>query len=87
MLHQNAGKPANTGVLRDAAASVKRREKSYSSKIWRTEWDSNPRYSCLYDGFQDRCLKPLGHPSERKIIRLDKFYQEILYALYKSLSI
>ena len=27
-------------------------------------WDSNPRYACTYGGFQDRCLKPLGHPSE-----------------------
>ena len=26
-------------------------------------WDSNPRYACAYGGFQDRCLKPLGHPS------------------------
>src|ERR1700749_2659117 len=26
-------------------------------------WDSNPRYACTYGGFQDRCLKPLGHPS------------------------
>src|SRR5438105_10045747 len=26
-------------------------------------WDSNPRYPCGHAGFQDRCLKPLGHPS------------------------
>ncbi len=26
-------------------------------------WDSNPRYAHTYGGFQDRCLKPLGHPS------------------------
>ncbi len=26
-------------------------------------WDSNPRYGCPHGGFQDRCLKPLGHPS------------------------
>jgi hypothetical protein len=26
-------------------------------------WDSNPRYACTYGGFQDRYLKPLGHPS------------------------
>ena len=30
---------------------------------WRKGWDSNPRYPCRYAGFQDRCLKPLGHPS------------------------
>ena len=31
---------------------------------WRREWDSNPRYSCPYSGFQDRRLRPLGHPSD-----------------------
>src|SRR4051812_942548 len=30
---------------------------------WRKGWDSNPRYPCRHAGFQDRCLKPLGHPS------------------------
>ena len=30
---------------------------------WRKGWDSNPRWSCPHGGFQDRCLKPLGHPS------------------------
>ena len=32
---------------------------------WRKGWDSNPRYPCGHAGFQDRCLKPLGHPSVR----------------------
>ena len=30
---------------------------------WRMGWDSNPRSACTLGGFQDRCLKPLGHPS------------------------
>jgi site-specific DNA recombinase len=30
---------------------------------WRMGWDSNPRGACTPAGFQDRCLKPLGHPS------------------------
>jgi hypothetical protein len=30
---------------------------------WRTGWDSNPRWAFTHGGFQDRCLKPLGHPS------------------------
>ena len=30
---------------------------------WRREWDSNPRWACTHGGFQDRCLKPLGHLS------------------------
>ncbi len=30
-------------------------------------WDSNPRGTCAPAGFQDRCLKPLGHPSNKLI--------------------
>ena len=30
---------------------------------WRTGWDSNPRWAFTHGGFQDRCLKPLGHLS------------------------
>ncbi len=30
---------------------------------WRKGWDSNPRWAFTHGGFQDRCLKPLGHPS------------------------
>lgn len=32
---------------------------------WRMGWDSNPRWASTHGGFQDRCLKPLGHPSFR----------------------
>ena len=30
---------------------------------WRWGWDSNPRYLLRYSGFQDRCLRPLSHPT------------------------
>src|SRR5262245_45157937 len=30
---------------------------------WRKGWDSNPRGAYTPGGFQDRCLKPIGHPS------------------------
>ena len=30
---------------------------------WRKRWDSNPRVGLPTAGFQDRCLKPLGHSS------------------------
>ena len=33
------------------------------SSNWRRGWDSNPRYACTHDGFQDRSIKPLWHPS------------------------
>src|ERR1700680_5125770 len=39
---------------------------------WRKGWDSNPRYPCRHAGFQDRCLKPLGHPSVLRIQGLSK---------------
>ena len=31
--------------------------------LWRRERDSNPRYPFRYNGFQDRRIKPLCHPS------------------------
>ena len=34
-----------------------------TEKKWRTERDSNSRKSYPFAGFQDRCLKPLGHLS------------------------
>src|SRR5215831_20258769 len=39
---------------------------------WRKGWDSNPRYPCRHAGFQDRCLKPLGHPSAAAVQSLSK---------------
>ena len=36
-----------------------------SLQKWRRGWDSNPRTSHPVGGFQDRCLRPLGHPSGR----------------------
>ena len=35
---------------------------------WRKGWDSNPRWACTHGGFQDRCLKPLGHPSHEPFV-------------------
>jgi hypothetical protein len=40
--------------------------------FWRKGWDSNPRYPCRHAGFQDRCLKPLGHPSSSGIQGLSR---------------
>ncbi len=36
---------------------------------WRMGWDSNPRGGFPPGGFQDRCLKPLGHPSAPSFYR------------------
>ena len=36
---------------------------------WRKGWDSNPRWAFTHGGFQDRCLKPLGHPSNALLLR------------------
>ena len=58
--------------------------------LWRREGDSNPRYSCPYNGFRDRPIQPLWHLSYRaaKILDFDKqescgtfatiFFQQIL---------
>jgi site-specific DNA recombinase len=48
-----------------AASGVKPATPGVRSSVlkWRMGWDSNPRYPCGHAGFQDRCLKPLGHPS------------------------
>jgi hypothetical protein len=32
-------------------------------KSWRRERDSNPRYTCAHNGFRDRPVQPLRHPS------------------------
>ena len=32
--------------------------------IWRRGWDSNPRYPQGYNGFRDRPVRPLRHPSK-----------------------
>ena len=36
-------------------------------RIWRWGWDSNPRKSCPFAGFQDRYIQPLCHSSELNI--------------------
>ena len=35
----------------------------YNKMIWRRGWDSNPRYACAHNGFRDRPVRPLRHPS------------------------
>src|SRR5450432_2436869 len=46
------------------------------TQFWRKGWDSNPRYPCRHAGFQDRCLKPLGHPS--KPLKLFSYLRDAL---------
>jgi hypothetical protein len=36
--------------------------KSQNPRGWREDWDSNPGAGCPANGFQDRRLRPLGHP-------------------------
>jgi hypothetical protein len=59
-----------------------KRKNQQKQRAWRTGWDSNPRYGCPYDGFQDRCLKPLGHPSERKIQQARRLVVFLLYSAF-----
>ena len=46
-----------------AIARTHRRTVPSTTTIWRREWDSNPRGSSP-NGFQDRPIRPLWHPSE-----------------------
>lgn len=39
-----------------------------TTRNWRRRRDSNPRYPRGYAGFQDRCLRPLGHSSVSGIL-------------------
>ena len=65
---------SKSDLLRTLAASsgVKPATPGVRSSVpsWRKGWDSNPRWTCAHGGFQDRCLKPLGHLSfERRRLR------------------
>jgi hypothetical protein len=54
------------GVQRGAVFALTQKTLLYQLDMevsWRMGWDSNPRRACTLAGFQDRCLKPLGHPS------------------------
>ncbi len=62
---RGAGLPRRCAPRNDGLPSrhCERSEAIHSSGAWRMGWDSNPRWACTHGGFQDRCLKPLGHPS------------------------
>ena len=38
-------------------------------RLWRWGWDSNPRYACAYNGFRDRPVQPLRHPTADRLSR------------------
>ena len=43
-------------------------------RVWRREWDSNPRYGSPYTRFPSVLLKPLGHLSLKEFkIQNSKF--------------
>lgn len=43
--------------------SVSHEKRTIYQESWRKRWDSNPRTALTVAGFQDQCLKPLGHTS------------------------
>jgi site-specific DNA recombinase len=59
------GSKSNLLQTLTAASGVKPATPAVRSSVlkWRMGWDSNPRDPFRPAGFQDRCLKPLGHPS------------------------
>src|SRR5262249_7638589 len=54
--------PVESALLGDHSTVV-----NGGSEHGRKGWYSNPRGACTPGGFQDRCLKPLGHPSRLMI--------------------
>ena len=59
------GSKSNLLQTLTAAAGVKTATPGVRSSVlkWRMGWDSNPRNADAFGGFQDRCHRPLGHPS------------------------
>ena len=53
----------NTRTVSRAITCTPPQARGPRGSAWRRGWDSNPRYAEAHDGFQDRSLKPLGHPS------------------------
>ncbi len=50
-----------------------------SRTCWRRGWDSNPRYAHAYNGFRDRPVRPLRHPSaSRNISALGRIDARVL---------
>lgn len=48
---------------------------------WRRRWDSNSRTHRWVGGFQDRCLKPLGHTSNKLCSTYDSWHQIKYYLI------
>src|ERR1019366_7534722 len=63
---ENTGEQLSTAFRRKALLLlwIPNNDEQGRTIYWRKGWDSNPRYPCRHAGFQDRCLKPLGHPSK-----------------------
>jgi hypothetical protein len=62
---QNTGEQVSTAIRSNALRLlwIPNDGEQGKTMYWRKGWDSNPRCPCRHAGFQDRCLKPLGHPS------------------------
>lgn len=53
----------NNGATKPLFASRRDANLKKTPHVNRRRRDSNPRYGCPYNGFQDRRLQPLGHSS------------------------
>ena len=66
MLQTERRGPSPVRYANSAGVACRKHRKScLLNELWRKGWDSNPRWACTHGGFQDRCLKPLGHPSRQ----------------------
>ena len=55
----------NSGGMLCISVIKLHKKQSSRQKHWRRGWDSNPRYPQRYNGFRDRPVRPLRHPSQR----------------------
>src|SRR5688572_29780134 len=60
----DAGQAADYASRRTSPTQFDEHMVGIASAEWRMGRDSNPRNACTSSGFQDRRLKPLGHPSD-----------------------
>ena len=61
-----AARSTTPGSLRSSLPSSRGASPRHAApnEDWRRGWGSNPRWTCVHSGFQDRRFRPLSHPSE-----------------------
>jgi hypothetical protein len=56
-------------VSRGFSGNAPTAQKAHDCQSWRRDRDSNPGYACAHNGFRDRPVQPLRHPSTGDVVR------------------